>query len=131
MQNVQSDIMTFRGSHYDLGVETAKWLQRTPLLKIVKRMEKRNPRFDIDVRETYNIFQIYAPKIWDELIGMQDVLNLPTKQIILNFGHYRFTDLKDSGCTVFKGKTIYYVIMIIIPLLMMVDIYYTNQMIVV
>ena len=40
MQNVQSDIMTFRGSHYDLGVETAKWLQRTPLLKIVKRMEK-------------------------------------------------------------------------------------------
>ena len=46
-------------------------------------MEKRNPRFDIDVRETYNIFQIYAPKIWDELIGMQDVLNLPTKQIIL------------------------------------------------
>ena len=40
MQNVQSDIMTFRGSPYDLGVETAKWLQRTPLLKIVKRMEK-------------------------------------------------------------------------------------------
>ena len=94
MQNVQSDIMTFRGSHYDLGVETAKWLQRTPLLKIVKRMEKRNPRFDIDVRETYNIFQIYAPKIWDELIGMQDVLNLPTKQIILILDTYRFTDLK-------------------------------------
>lgn len=105
MQNVQSDIMTFRGSHYDLGVETAKWLQRTPLLKNrEKEWKKRNPRFDIDVRETYNIFQIYAPKIWDELIDMQDVLNLPTKQIILNFGHYRFTDLKDSGCTVFKGK---------------------------
>ena len=61
MQNVQSDIMTFRGSHYDLGVETAKWLQRTPLLKIVKKNGK-NPRFDIDVRETYNIFQIYALK---------------------------------------------------------------------
>ena len=37
MQSVQSDIMTHRGSHYDLGVETAKWLQTTPLLKIVKR----------------------------------------------------------------------------------------------
>ena len=33
MQSVQSDIMTHRGSHYDLGVETAKWLQTTPLLK--------------------------------------------------------------------------------------------------
>ena len=68
-------------------------------------MEKRNPRFDIDVKETYHIFQTYAPKIWDELIGMQDVLNLPTKQIILNFGHYRL-DLKDSGCTVLRGQTI-------------------------
>ena len=104
---------------------------KNSFIKNREKNGKRNPRFDIDVRETYNIFQIYAPKIWDELIGMQDVLNLPTKQIILNFGHYRFTDLKDSGCTVFKGKTIYYVIMIIIPLLMMVDIYYTNQMIVV
>ncbi|EES42155.1 Acyl-coenzyme A:6-aminopenicillanic acid acyl-transferase [Staphylococcus caprae M23864:W1] len=104
MQSVQSDIMTHRGSHYDLGVETAKWLQTTPLLKNrEKEWRKRNPRFDIDVKETYHIFQTYAPKIWDELIGMQDVLNLPTKQIILNFGHYRFTDLKDSGCTVFKG----------------------------
>lgn len=24
--------------------------------------------------------------------------------MILNFGHYRFTDLKDSGCTVYKGS---------------------------
>ncbi len=24
--------------------------------------------------------------------------------IISNFGHYRFTDLKESGCTVFQGK---------------------------
>ena len=40
MQNVQSDIMTFRGSHYDLGVETAKWLQKNSLLKIVKEWKK-------------------------------------------------------------------------------------------
>ena len=33
MQNVQSDIMTFRGSHYDLGVETAKWLQKNSFIK--------------------------------------------------------------------------------------------------
>ncbi len=34
MQKVRSDIMTHRGSHYDLGVKTALWLQTTPLLKI-------------------------------------------------------------------------------------------------
>ena len=36
--------------------------------------------------------------------GYAKVLNLPTKQMILNFAHYRFTDLKESGCTVFQGK---------------------------
>ena len=97
--------MTHRGSHYDLGVKTALWLQTTPLLKNRnKEWRKRIPRFDIDVKETYDIFQVYSPQIWEEIIGMQDVLNLPTKQMILNFGHYRFTDLKDSGCTVYKGS---------------------------
>lgn len=105
MQKVRSDIMTHRGSHYDLGVKTALWLQTTPLLKNRnKEWRKRIPRFDIDVKETYDIFQVYSPQIWEEIIGMQDVLNLPTKQMILNFGHYRFTDLKDSGCTVYKGR---------------------------
>ena len=66
---------------------------------------RKNPRFDIDVKETYHIFQTYAPKIWDELIGMQDVLNLPTKQIILNFGHY-FTDLKTVVVQFLRGQTI-------------------------
>lgn len=105
MQEVKSDIMTFRGSHFDLGIKTAQWLKQTPLLENREReWKKRIPRFDIDVNETYSIFQTYAPEIWEELLGMQEILNLPTKQMILNFGHYRFTDLNESGCTVFQGK---------------------------
>ncbi len=79
--------------------------QQTPLLKNrEKEWKKRVPRFDIDVNETYQIFQTYAPQIWEELMGLQSILKMPTRQIILNFGHYRFTDLKESGCTVFQGK---------------------------
>ncbi|QEX28323.1 C45 family autoproteolytic acyltransferase/hydolase [Staphylococcus lugdunensis] len=105
MQHVQSEIMTHRGSHYDLGVKTAQWLRKTPLLKNREQeWKKRMPRFDIDVKETYGVFQTYAPEIWQELTGMQDVLNLPSKQMVLNFAHYRFTDLPESGCTVFQGK---------------------------
>lgn len=63
MQQVTSDIMTFRGSHFELGVKTGKWLQQTPLLKNrEKEWKKRVPRFDIDVNETYQIFQTYALK---------------------------------------------------------------------
>lgn len=105
MQNVQTDIMTHRGSHYDLGVQTGNWLKQTKLLKNREQeWKKRIPRFDIDINETHSIFQIYAPKIWEEIMGMQDVLKLPTRQMILNFAHYRFTDLKDGGCTVFRGQ---------------------------
>lgn len=89
------------------------------------------PRFDIDVKETYGVFQTYAPEIWQELTGMQDVLNLPSKQMVLNFAHYRFTDLPESGCTVFKAKIIWSEIMIIILQLMMVVTYYFNRMMVV
>ena len=55
-------------------------------------MEKRVPRFDIDVNETYQIFQTYAPQIWEELMGLQSILKMPTRQIILNFDIivYRF-----------------------------------------
>ena len=48
MQNVQSEIMCYRGSHYDLGIHTAKWLKQTDLLKNrEKEWKKRIPRFDI------------------------------------------------------------------------------------
>jgi predicted choloylglycine hydrolase len=105
MQDVKSDIMTHRGSHFDLGVKTAQWMQQTPLLKNREQeWRKRMPRFDININETYNIFQHYAPHIWEEIMGMQEVLNLPTRQMILNFAHYRFTPLKNSGCTVFLGN---------------------------
>ncbi|MCG7339902.1 C45 family autoproteolytic acyltransferase/hydrolase [Staphylococcus sp. ACRSN] len=105
MQNVKSDILTHRGSHFDLGIQTAQWMQQTPLLKNrEKEWKKRVPRFDIHIKETYDIFQVYAPQIWDEINGMQEVLNIPTSQMILNFAHYRFTPLKNSGCTVFLGK---------------------------
>ncbi len=36
-------------------------------------------------------------------MGLQSILKMPTRQSV-NFGHYRFTDLKESGCTVFQGK---------------------------
>ncbi|MCU5746183.1 C45 family autoproteolytic acyltransferase/hydrolase [Staphylococcus sp. SQ8-PEA] len=104
MQDVTSTVMAFKGSHYDLGVATAHWLKKTKIMQNrEKEWKKRTPRFDIDIKETYTIFQIYAPQIWEEIQGMQEVLNIPTKQMLLNFAHYRFTDLKDSGCSVYLG----------------------------
>ena len=98
----------------------------TPYCKIVNVNGKRMPRFDIDVNETYQVFQTYAPEIWEELMGMQEVLNLPTKQMILNFAHYRFTDLKKVDVLYFKVRILWCAIMIIILPHTMGDIYYST-----
>ena len=36
--------------------------KQTPYCKIVNVNGKRMPRFDIDVNETYQVFQTYAPE---------------------------------------------------------------------
>lgn len=52
MQQVSSDVSTFRGTHYDYGVATGQWLQQTAMLKNrEKEWKKRVPRFDIDVEK--------------------------------------------------------------------------------
>ncbi len=45
-------------------------------------------------------------------MGLQSILKMPTRQIILNFGHYRFTDLKKVVARSFKAKTSWLEIMI-------------------
>ncbi len=58
MQKVRSDIMTHRGSHYDLGVKTALWLQTTPLLKNRnKEWRKRIPRLILMSRKPMIYFK--------------------------------------------------------------------------
>ncbi|MGV3244383.1 C45 family autoproteolytic acyltransferase/hydolase [Staphylococcus sp. 11261D007BR] len=104
MQRVTSDILTYRGNHYDYGVSVGQWLLQTEMLKNrEKEWKKRVPRFDININETQAVYQHFAPAIWEEILGIRDVLNIPLRQAILNFAHYRFTDLPDSGCTVFIG----------------------------
>lgn len=105
MQDVQSDVMSFRGSHYDLGIKAAQWIKQTNILKNrEKEWKKRKPRFNVDVDETYHIFQMYAPQIWEEIKGMETILELPMEQMVLNFANYRFAPQKESGCTVFLGN---------------------------
>ena len=45
MQQVTSDIMTFRGSHFELGVKTGKWLQTNTASKNREKNGKTCPTF--------------------------------------------------------------------------------------
>lgn len=103
MKRIYSDIIQFRGSHYDFGVMQGKMLQDSLTFENREKQRKvRRPRFTIDVTETKHAIQSFAPGVWDELLGMQEVLNWTMEAILQDFGGYRLEYTK-SGCSIFTG----------------------------
>jgi predicted choloylglycine hydrolase len=106
MQKVVSDVIQFRGSHYDFGFYQGKQLASSPILKIRrKQLEKQaNRHFIINEEKVRNVFQRFSPEIWEELIGLRDALELTTKEAIREFGGY-YLEYRKSGCSNFLGNT--------------------------
>ncbi|TDM12108.1 C45 family autoproteolytic acyltransferase/hydolase [Macrococcus lamae] len=103
MQQVKSVVTEFRGNHYDFGYAQGEWMKGTLMLKNREREWRiRRPRFDVDIEETKQMFNEFAPKIWDELTGLQDSLEMSMTQVLQNFGGYRVY-AKDSGCSIFTA----------------------------
>lgn len=101
MQTITSNIQEFRGSHYDYGVLQAQHLNKTPYMKNRDyEWIKRRPKFDLDYQETKNLYEKFAPQIWEELMGLQDELKISDRDVLLNLAHYRVSP-KDSGCSVY------------------------------
>ncbi|MFD1849884.1 C45 family autoproteolytic acyltransferase/hydolase [Oceanobacillus bengalensis] len=104
MKKIHSDIIQFRGSHYDLGYKHGEQLKDSLIMKNRRKHWKiRRPRFTIDTNDTKHAFMKFAPRIWDELEGMQDALKSPIEEIIRDFGGYRIESPR-SGCSVYTGK---------------------------
>jgi len=103
MKQIYSDIIQFRGSHYDFGVMQGKLLQDSLTLENRERQWKiRRPRFSIEAEEVKNALLPFAPGIWDELLGMQEALEWSMEDILQDFGGYRL-EYNRSGCSVFTG----------------------------
>lgn len=104
MKKIYSDILQFRGSHYELGYEHGKQIKDSLIHKNrQKQWRLRKPRFTININETKQVFMQYAPKIWEELEGMQESMKLPMEDILRDFGGYRI-EAPRSGCSIFTGK---------------------------
>lgn len=104
MKKIHSDIVQFRGSHYDLGVLHGQYLKDSITLENRrKQWTAKRPRFEIDVTETKDTFQRFAPGVWDELTGIQESLELPMEEVLRDFGGYRI-DAMPSGCSIVTGE---------------------------
>jgi predicted choloylglycine hydrolase len=104
MKKIYTEIMQFRGTHYDFGFKQGEVLKDSILVKNRENQWKvRKPRFDINVRETKQVFQKLAPRIWEELLGFRDALEWPMERVLLEFGGYR-NKIDPSGCSIFAGE---------------------------
>ncbi|GAA0301470.1 putative choloylglycine hydrolase [Gracilibacillus halotolerans] len=103
MKKIFTNIIQFRGSHYDFGLEQGKQIKNSYIIKNRENQWKiRKPQFRIDPIETKNIFQNVGSKIWEELEGLQDALQWPIERVLLEFGGYR-NQIVRSGCSILTG----------------------------
>ncbi|MGN8645714.1 C45 family autoproteolytic acyltransferase/hydrolase [Gracilibacillus sp. HCP3S3_G5_1] len=104
MKQIYTEVIQFRGPHYQFGYMQGQQLKNSFLVLNRDRQWKvRIPRFIINVKETKSIFQQLGSFIWEELEGLQDALEWPMERVLLEFGGYRL-NVQRSGCSIFVGK---------------------------
>ncbi|MET3698696.1 predicted choloylglycine hydrolase [Bacillus oleivorans] len=103
MKHIYSEVIQFRGSHYDFGFMQGKRLKDTlTVLNRDNQWKVRNPRFTVEVEEVKTAITHFAPGIWEELLGLQAALEWPMGKVLQEFGGYRIDYVK-SGCSILTG----------------------------
>lgn len=103
MKKISTNVIQFRGTHYEFGYHQGTLMKNHILLKNRENQWKvRKPLFSIDIEQTKRVFQEIAPAIWEELSGFAEALKWPMERVLLEFGGYR-VKLNRSGCSILTG----------------------------
>lgn len=99
MKKVTSDVLQFRGTHYDFGVYQGEQLKHSPLQKNREAMYQRfTQKFQVDAPHIKQLLNTYAPYMIDEIEGLASALDYTEPQALLHFAGY-YANLK-SGCSI-------------------------------
>jgi predicted choloylglycine hydrolase len=104
LKRIYSDVIQFRGSHYDFGFMQGELLKDSLTIENRKRIWKiRKQHFVIEEQEVKNAILPFAPGIWEELLGLQDALQWDMEEVLREFGGYRLHYMR-SGCSIFTNS---------------------------
>ncbi|KGX88722.1 C45 family autoproteolytic acyltransferase/hydolase [Pontibacillus marinus] len=104
MKKIYSDILQFRGTHYDFGYMQGELLKDSlTVLNREKQWRIRKPRFTVEEQEVKDTITKFAPGVWDELLGIRDALEWPMERVLMEFGGYRLEYVR-SGCSILTGE---------------------------
>jgi predicted choloylglycine hydrolase len=103
MISVFSDVIQFRGNHYDFGYRQGELLKESPILpnreKWLTKSKLRH--YLVDEEEIKRMIFYFAPGIWDELVGLSDSLKMNMNDTLVQFGGY-YLEYGKSGCSIFS-----------------------------
>lgn len=105
MTQVYSDVIQYRGTHYEFGYFQGEMLKDSPILP--NRKKQWGPRmkrhFIIDTSTFQKTIKAVAPLIWDEICGLADALNMSMGEAVQLFGGY-YQEYVPSGCSIFTDS---------------------------
>lgn len=99
---VYSEVIQFRGNHYDFGHMQGKLLINSKLLsnRYKQWFSRPTNRFYVNSAEYKKIIKQIIPEIWDEIIGLQEALEVSLDEAVKMFGGY-YVEFVRSGCSIF------------------------------
>ncbi|WP_422122680.1 C45 family autoproteolytic acyltransferase/hydrolase [Planococcus sp. X10-3] len=100
MKKVHSDIIQFRGSHYDFGHHQGELLRDSLLLPNRKAQRgQKSMQLIVDETQAIEMLERFAPRIWEEIEGLADALKWPFIDALREFGGY-YLEYTKSGCSI-------------------------------
>lgn len=101
MQRVYTDVLQFRGTHYEFGYWQGELLKDSLILSNRKKQwGKDSHNFIINEEHYLDVITAFAPKILDEIQGLADALKMSRIDAIRDFGGY-YLQFRRSGCSIF------------------------------
>ena len=105
MKKFYSDVIQYRGSHYDFGFFQGEQLRESSILPNRKKQwaSRRNRHFLINPEKFISVISKVAPAILEEIDGLADALEMDMDEAFRLFGGY-YREYIRSGCSIFTDS---------------------------
>jgi predicted choloylglycine hydrolase len=103
MNQYYSDVIQYRGTHYDFGYFQGELLKSSPILSNREKQwgPKKDRHFLVDSEFFKDIMTKIAPAILEEIRGLADALRLDMEKAFRLFGGH-YLEFTRSGCSIFS-----------------------------
>ena len=105
MNQFYSDVVQFKGNHYDFGYMQGELLKESPILfnREKQRETRRKHQYNTNIQEAIDLFSKFMPSMLDELNGLADSLKWTMEKTLTEFGGY-YVEYERSGCSILTGS---------------------------